>query len=230
MPSTGHFPPPSRPDERFQAVVDRGARLQRRDRMTKGLVTGGIAAVVVLVVLAGVFALSGGTSDDDSPVASSTTEATTTLPQDELTVAATDVGGAVEVDVDDPVVGIASTTKACAHVRLQGEGPAMVAKAEGSACWNPAEGDALTEASLQIIEAEIGCSASVERPEPGATVPTTVPGAVHHTFRFTLPQGLEPGTYVAEVTGVLGVGDGCPTSTPGDDEEVAPGTTTVEVP
>lgn len=80
--------------------------------------------------------------------------------------------------------------------------------------------------------------------EPGATEPsptTTVAppastpatsgatAALHHSFRFRLPSGLPAGNYVAEATGVVGTGDGCATSTPGDDEEVANATAAVTV-
>jgi hypothetical protein len=139
----------------------------------------------------------------------------------------------LDVDVDDPAVDIADTTTACVHVRLQGAGPAELAEAEGSACWSPSDGDTITEAPLPLTEAEIGCSAATaERPDPEAptTTTTTVSGAVHHSFRFTLPKGLDPGTHVADVTAVVGTGDGCPTATPGDDEDVAATKATVEVP
>ena len=233
MPSTGHFPPSSRPDERYRAVLARGAQLQRRDRMRKGLVTGGAALAVVLLVVAGVLALGGGAAEDGQDTANSDDRPTTTALSDELTVTATSAADVLDVDVDDPVVDIADATTVCVHVRLQGEGPAEVAEAEGSSCWSPSEGDALTEAPLPLVTAEIGCSAAtVERPDPDAptTTTTTVPGAVHHSFRFTLPEGLEPGTHVAEVAAVVGTGDGCPTATPGDDEDVAVTKATVEAP
>ena len=69
-------------------------------------------------------------------------------------------------------------------------------------------------------------------PQTSSTDPTVsaAPTALQHSFRFRLPTGLPAGSYVAEATGVVGTGDGCPTSTPGDDEEVATATAAVTVP
>lgn len=247
MPSTGHYPPPTRPEARYDAVVARGRRLQRRDRMTRALVTTGAAAIVVLVLGVGVIGATRGGDDDQGPVAdpTSTTEGptTTTAAPTGLEVTALAVDGAIEVDVDDPAVPSGAGTKACVYVRLQPEGDAQVATAETTACWIPADGDAVTEVALpRTVGAEIGCAASVEpvtaeRPDgaaesPDGTTPgsagtspdttTSVPtGEVHHSFRFSLPADLPAGSYVAEITGVTGVGDGCPTATPGDDEAAA---------
>ena len=239
MPSPGHFPPPSRPDERYQAVVDRGTRLQRRDRMTKGLVTGGIAAVVVLVVVAGVFALSGGTSDDVSPVASSTTESTTTTsttPKDEVTVTATDEQGAIIVRVNDPQATMAPSDSVCAYVRVQRKGDAGIAAAEGTSCWNPAVVEAVTPGTLTPTNgAEVGCginqSNTVEKPDESPTTLATappIPITVDHEFQFGIPDGLTSGDYVAEVVAGLDTGDTCPAiNTP---DEVATDSVAVEVP
>ena len=242
MPSTGHFPPPTRPDARYEAVVARGRRLQRRDRLQRALITVS-AAVVVVVLGAGVIGATRGTDTDQSPVADPTTTAvdspTTTAPPTGLEVTALAADGAIEVDVDDPAVPATVDTKACVYVRLQAEGAAQAAAAETTACWNPADGDATTVVVLpRTAGAEVGCAASVEapatmeRPDDETVVPegspetTALPdqvstGPLHHSFRFTLPSDLPAGDYVAEVTGVTGVGDGCPTSTPGDDEATA---------
>ncbi len=60
MPSTEHFPPPSRPEQRYDAVVARGERLRRRDRTRRALATTGVAAVAVLAIGIGVLAARGG--------------------------------------------------------------------------------------------------------------------------------------------------------------------------
>ncbi len=251
MPSTGHYPPPTRPEARYDAVVARGRRLQRRDRMTRALVTVGAAAIVVLVLGAGVIGATRGSDTDQDPVADPTTTAvdapTTTTTPTGLQVTALEVDGAIDVDVDDPAVPSTADTKACVYVRLQPEGDAQVATAETTACWSPTDGDAVTEVPLpRTVGAEIGCAASVEPAtaertdgdgeNPDGTSPaSTAPaagaptGEVHHSFRFSLPADLPAGSYVAEVTGVTGIGDGCPTATPGDDEATATATVGVTV-
>jgi hypothetical protein len=239
MPATGHFPPPSRPDARYEAVVARGAKLQRRDRMTKAVVTGGVAVLLVLVVAAGVFAVSGGSSDDESPVASSTTEATTTTvaaPKDEVTVTATADQGTIRITVKDPKVALSQTPNVCAYVRLQPSGPAQVAAAEGTSCFTPTAGDptAITVGQLIPTEgAEVACginaSNSIERDDPAPTTtvaPTDV--AVDHEFDFEVPPGLAPGDYVAEVVAGLDSGDSCPSISASSDQ-VRPASVAVEI-
>lgn len=227
MPGTGHFPPPSRPDQRYDAVVARGERLRRRDRTRRALATTGVAVVAVLAVSVGVLASRSGTTDAD-PVARSTT--TTAPPTDELVVTALVEDGAVSVDVDDGSVPTGDASLACVHVRVMPEGVAQAPVAAGSACWYPADGDAVTTTSMWLTNGtDVSCSATEVHPDDMAPVPATS-GPLQHSFRFTLPAGMASGSYVAEAVGVTGVGDGCPTSNPDDTDESAIAEVDVVVP
>ncbi len=237
MPSTEHFPPPSRPEQRYDAVVARGERLRRRDRTRRALATTGVAAVAVLAIGIGVLAARGGGTTDADPVApdTTTTTTTTTTPTvaqvtDGLVTTALVEDGALSVDIDDGSVPSSDATLACVHVRVQPEGAGQLPVAVGSACWSSIDGDAATESSLVPANGvEVGCAVAVLRPEDAAPIPAAT-GPLHRSFRFTLPADLASGTYVAEITGVTGIGDGCPPSLPGEQEDSANAKVTIDVP
>ncbi len=125
-----HFPPPSRPDARFDAIVDRGRSIRRKDRMRRALVTAGTVALVLLVIGVGVIGATRGERRVD-PVTPPTT-----APSTEMEVTATAEHDAVVVDVDDPRAAAGDRTGACVLVRIQPEEPARVAISEAYACWN----------------------------------------------------------------------------------------------
>ena len=239
-----HFPPPSRPDARFDAIVDRGRSIRRKDRMRRALVTAGTVALVLLVIGVGVIGATRGDRRVD-PVAPTTTEAST-----EMEVAATVEDDAVVVDVDDPRAAAGDSTGACVLVRIQPDGRAHVAISEAYACWNPTLGSAATVVAMSPATAEVGCATTLERDPaddgsptteasgtdpsgnvPGTAAPPSGPtGELHHTFRFTLPTGLTAGTYVAEVQGATGPGEPCPTAVLPAGAHRASHSTAVEVP
>lgn len=230
MPNTGSFPPPSRPEQRYDAVVARGERLRRRERNRRVLATSGVAAVAVLAIGIGVLATRGGASDVD-PVASTTTTTTsTTAPVSEVLVVTASVeDDTIAVDVDDSSVPTGDLTLACVHVRLQPEGPAQMAVATGSACWYPTDGDGVIDAPLLPSNGvDVGCSVSVAHPDDAAPPPTGT-GPLNRSFRFTLPADLPTGSYIAEVTGVTGIGDGCPPSNVGELEESTNAKVSIEI-
>ncbi|HPU38798.1 MAG TPA: hypothetical protein PLS63_04435 [Microthrixaceae bacterium] len=264
MKQAEHYPPTSNPEARYDAVVARGRSLERSARRRRTLVSTGVAALVVVVVGAAVFGALNTGDTSQGPAGPATTGAPTTQPgpttaTTPLRVSATTVDGAVTVQLDRSAAPVPAGTRVCVHVRMQPAGRAQVATAESTACWNPADGDAVTEVELtRTLGAAVGCAAStgdasvgtdgapvtLERgdgtdpgsattaPQTSSTDPTVsaAPTALQHSFRFRLPTGLPAGSYVAEATGVVGTGDGCPTSTPGDDEEVATATAAVTVP
>jgi len=216
-----HFPPPSRPDARFDAIVDRGRSIRRKDRMRRALVTAGTAALVLLVIGVGVIGATRGDRRVD-PVTPPTT-----APSTEMEVTATAEHDAVVVDVDDPRAAAGDGTGACVLVRIQPDGEARVAPSEAYACWNPTVGSDATVVAMSPATAEVGCATTLERDPtddrsatteasgtaPGTAAPPSGPtGELHHTFRFTLPTGLPAGTYVAEVQGTTGPGEPCPTA------------------
>lgn len=221
-----HFPPPSRPDARFDAIVDRGRSIRRKDRMRRALVTAGTVALVLLVIGVGVIGATRGDRRVD-PVTPPTT-----APSTEMEVTATAEDDAVVVDVDDPRAAAGDGTGACVLIRIQPDGKARVAISEAYACWNPTLGSAATVVAMSPATAEVGCATTLERDPtddgsattepsgtgpsgngPGTAAPPSGPtGELHHTFRFTLPTGLPAGTYVAEVQGTTGPGEPCPTA------------------
>ena len=211
---TPSFPPPTEPTARYDAVVRRGHQLRRRQRLVRGAGAGGAALALVLVVVL-VAGAVGGT--DDQTVANgpttSTSSTTTTADPTAMSVVVMADARAVAVTVDDPVQPADPSSQVCVHVRLAVDGGSGVAAAVGDVCWRPeVPGD--TMSTLQLANGvEIGCPAVVER-DDGAP-PTTPPATrrVHHTFSFDVPRDLAAGRYVAEVTAVSGIGDGCP---PGD--------------
>ncbi|HNJ68501.1 MAG TPA: hypothetical protein PKX97_04520 [Microthrixaceae bacterium] len=239
-----HFPPPSRPDARFDAIVDRGRSIRRRDRMRRALVTAGTVALVLLVIGVGVIGATRGERRVD-PVTPPTT-----APSTEMEVTATAEHDAVVVDVDDPRAAAGDRTGACVLVRIQPEEPARVATSEAYACWNPTLGSAATVVAMSPATAEVGCATTLERDPaddgsptteasgngpsgnvPGTAAPPSGPtGELHHTFRFTLPTGLPAGTYVAEVQGSTGPGEPCPTAVLPAGAHRASHSTAVEVP
>lgn len=223
-PTPGHFPTSSEPDARFEAIVARGERLRRRERAGRRAITGGAAAAVVIVVLALAGLLPSG-HQDRGPVAaggSSTSSSTTTVPAppDALTVHATPGEGSLEVRVQDPEFPSTDTAALCVSVRVQPEAPAQVATAAAEACWNPAAGDATTVAAVPIVTTELDCAVAVK---PDAVASTVVPTTsdVHHAFLFTMPEGMAPGSYVAEVRARSNADGTCATVTPGSAERSA---------
>lgn len=216
-----HFPPPSRPEDRFDAVLDRGRLIRRRDRMRKALVTVGTAVVVLLVIGIGVIGATRGGDRTVDPVGPSTSDPTaTSVPSTEMRISVQVDDGAVEVDVDDPRAAAGDATDACVLVRLQPDAHSEIATAEAYVCWNPAAGDAPTVAPLVRVQAEVGCATAIERdpaeeasgPTTSSTSPPMTTDELHHSFRFPLPSGLDAGTYVAEVVGATGPGEPCPTA------------------
>lgn len=226
---TKHFPPTSRPDARFDAVVARGEQIRRRERTRRAAVTGTAAAAVILVALA-VSALSAGRDTDRSPAtrpdgattATTTGPTTTVAPPERLTVHPSTTDGVVDVVVSDTRFPISDSAKICVRIRTQPEGPARTAVSAYESCWTPADGDGPTVAQVPIVSAEVGCAATADQPgEPPTT--TLPPGttSARHLFRFVLPAGLPAGDHVAELTAVSGTGDGCETSNPADDDVAA---------
>ena len=217
MPRTAtHFPPPSQPEARFDAVVARGEQLRRRDRTARRLVTGGaVAAVLGAVLIVGVLGSGRGADQSpatraDDPGVSKIPRTTVTAP-DRLTVRPVAVDGAIEARVDDPHFAVTDTSKLCARIRIQPEGPAQTATAQGSTCWSPTDGDAATATPAQLMNGvELGCGGLQAVPvDPSTTTVAPSTTTVSHRFRFDLPAGLPPARYVAEVTAVSSTDQAC---------------------
>ncbi len=230
------FPPPTDAAARYDAVVRRGHVLRRRQRLARGAVASGAALALVLVVVLAAGAMGGsdggGTRRQDvvtGPVVTDTTP--TTIDPDKLLVTATAVGdGAVEVHVTDPTMPIADGTQMCVNVRVDPDrSKDPIPKLDGRACWTLGPDAATTASELVPLDgAYVGCAATATKSD---TVPPTEGVATHeHDFRFTLPAGVAPGTYVVTATGVSGVGDGCdPVGQPGEIEKSDNATTKLTV-
>lgn len=244
------FPPPEDAAARYDAVLRRGRSLRRRQRLVRGAGAGGAAIAVVAVAVA---VSVGGASNnpvviDQAGTTTTSITATTAGTPAAMSVTVMADSRAVAVRISDPAQAAAPTARICAQVRLALQGAAQVAAAEGSACWTPAvDGSVDTTGDLRPTNgAEVGCATSQTREgagtqsrgDPATTTPaTTTPVAttpatrsVRHDFSFPVPAGLPAGKYVAEVTGVSGLGDGCPPSTDGEAETVATGKATLRLP
>lgn len=230
-PTTEHFPPASRPDERFDAVVARGEHLRRQDRRTRRAL--GVAAVaVVAAVVVGLGALATG-GDDRTPTAgpggdagSSTTVTTATTVPDRLTVVPTYADGAIEVEVVDPHFPVSDTSELCVRVALVAPAtPAQPAQmGSGSTCWHLSDPEAPATVGF-TTGVVIDCGAVAVNPEVPTTTVTTETQVVRRA-RFVLPEGMPPGSYVAKVTAVSSPTNACETSGPDD---TTTSTATIEV-
>lgn len=176
MKQAEHYPPTSSPEARYDAVVARGRSIERSARRRRTLVSSGVAALVVLVIGAAVFGALNSGDAPQGPAGPATTAAPTTQPGP-TTLAALRVtadaaaDGYLTVRLDRPAAPLPAGTRACVYLRVQPAGPAQIATAETTTCWNPTDGDAVTEVQLtRTAGAEIGCSASTSQAPDGATV------------------------------------------------------------
>lgn len=220
---TRSFPSPEDAAARYDAVLRRGHSLRRRQRLVTGAGAGGAVLAVLATV---VFVTTSGSDTDDNQVVTDPTVTTTTVQTPAgMSVTVTASASSVEVTVDDPAQPKVPEAQICAYVSVAPTGQSGIAAAEvGPVCWTPAtDGSAATTADLRLTQgAAVYCPATTAERDPDApptSAPTSVPTKrVEHDFDFSIPAGLPPSDYVAEVTAVSGVGDGCPPQLEGEIE------------
>ena len=229
--STPSFPSPDDAAARYDAVLRRGTMLRRRHQIIVGAGTGGAALAVVLVA---VLALGNrGSTDDqvvaDTPSSSTTTSSTVPAPP-QMKVTVTARADEVVVTVTDPALPDSPASQQCAQVRIASRGAPGPAVTEGQACASGTSTDVVVTPLVAGNGAEVGCSATATN-DPATSPPPPSTRPVQHRFSFPVPAGvLSPGDYVAEATGVSGIGDGCPPPAAGEAESVGTASAPLAVP